>query len=172
MGLSDLFNTPFFKQHHLVGHGHGLHLVVGDIYHGQAQLLLQRADLVTHFRPELGIQVRQWFIHETDPPPRHDGACQRHPLPLPTGKLGRLAVQQILEANPKILENPAPVVKVHELADSSVNFVTRPWSKTSDYWDVYWEVTRAVKEKFDAEGVSIPFPQQDVHMHQVAGTEA
>ena len=75
-------------------------------------------------------------------------------------------LESILEKNPKVLKNPAPVVKLHELADSSVNFVVRPWSKTSDYWDVYWDVTRAVKERFDAEGISIPFPQQDVHLHK------
>jgi small conductance mechanosensitive channel len=76
-------------------------------------------------------------------------------------------LERILEGHEKILKDPAPVVQVHELADSSVNFVVRPWSKTGDYWDVYWDVTRAVKEQFDAEGVSIPFPQQDVHMHTV-----
>ncbi len=75
-------------------------------------------------------------------------------------------LEDILEKHPKVLKDPAPVVKLHELADSSVNFVVRPWSKTSDYWDVYWDVTRAVKERFDAEGISIPFPQQDVHLHK------
>jgi small conductance mechanosensitive channel len=64
----------------------------------------------------------------------------------------------------------APVVKVHELVDSSVNFVVRPWVATDNYWDVYWDITRAVKEQFDAEGVSIPFPQRDVHVHQVEAT--
>ncbi len=57
-------------------------------------------------------------------------------------------------------------MKLAELADSSVNFNVRPWVKTSDYWDVYWDVTRQVKERFDAEGISIPFPQRDVHLHQ------
>ena len=66
-----------------------------------------------------------------------------------------------------ILKDPEPVVRVHELGDSSVNFVVRPWVKTENYWDVYWDVTRSVKERFDAEGVSIPFPQRDVHLHQV-----
>ncbi|MBI1374532.1 MAG: mechanosensitive ion channel [Phycisphaera sp.] len=64
------------------------------------------------------------------------------------------------------LDDPAPVVQVHELADSSVNFVCRPWAKTGDYWTVYWDITRKVKERFDAEGVSIPFPQRDVHLFQ------
>ena len=61
-------------------------------------------------------------------------------------------------------KDPEPVVRLHELADSSVNFVCRPWTKTENYWDVYWDVTKAVKERFDAEEVSIPFPQQDVHL--------
>ena len=65
-----------------------------------------------------------------------------------------------------ILKDPAPVVKVHELADSSVNFVVRPWVATENYWDVYWDITRSVKERFDAEGVSIPFPQRDIHVYQ------
>ena len=79
-------------------------------------------------------------------------------------------LEDILANNESILKDPEPVVKVHELADSSVNFVVRPWVKTENYWDVYWDVTRAVKERFDAEGVSIPFPQRDVHLHQIAGT--
>jgi len=79
-------------------------------------------------------------------------------------------LEKILANNESILKDPEPVVKVHELADSSVNFVVRPWVKTENYWDVYWEITRAVKERFDAEGVSIPFPQRDVHLHQIAST--
>jgi len=79
-------------------------------------------------------------------------------------------LEEILGNHKAVLKDPAPVVKVHELADSSVNFVVRPWVATENYWDVYWDITRSVKERFDAEGVSIPFPQQDVHMHQVATT--
>ncbi|MGD9314872.1 MAG: mechanosensitive ion channel, partial [Desulfobacterales bacterium] len=79
-------------------------------------------------------------------------------------------LEEILRNHEATLKDPEPMVKVHELGDSSVNFVVRPWVKTDDYWDVYWDVTRKVKERFDAEGVSIPFPQRDVHMHQVATT--
>jgi small conductance mechanosensitive channel len=75
-------------------------------------------------------------------------------------------MEKILSGHEKVLADPAPVIKVHELADSSVNFIVRPWVKTADYWDVYWDVTRQVKERFDAAGVSIPFPQQDVHLFQ------
>ena len=77
--------------------------------------------------------------------------------------------QMQLAEDDSILKEPEPVVKVHELADSSVNFVVRPWVETDNYWDVYWDITRAVKDRFDAEGVSIPFPQRDIHVHQFAG---
>jgi small conductance mechanosensitive channel len=76
-------------------------------------------------------------------------------------------MEDILAGHESVLKDPAPVVKVHELADSSVNFVVRPWVNTDNYWDVYWDITRTVKERFDAEGVNIPFPQRDVHIHQV-----
>jgi small conductance mechanosensitive channel len=79
-------------------------------------------------------------------------------------------LEEILENHEAVLKDPEPVVRVHELGDSSVNFVVRPWAKTENYWDVYWDVTRSVKERFDAEGVSIPFPQRDVHMHQMPAT--
>ena len=59
-------------------------------------------------------------------------------------------------------------IKMHELAESSVNFICRPWVKTADYWTVYWEVTRSVKEAFDEAGITIPFPQRDVHVHHTA----
>ena len=78
-------------------------------------------------------------------------------------------LHDVIDSHEKVLPDPAPVIKVHELADSSVNFVVRPWARTADYWDVYWDVTRKVKERFDAEGVSIPFPQRDVHMYQESG---
>lgn len=75
---------------------------------------------------------------------------------------------RILAADERILKDPAPVVAVSELADSSVNFVVRPWVKTPDYWAVYFDVTEKVKMSFDREGISIPFPQTDVHLHQTA----
>ena len=73
---------------------------------------------------------------------------------------------EIVTSHEKVLEDPAPMIRLHELGDSSINFVVRPWSATDDYWDVYWDVTREVKHRFDAEGISIPFPQRDVHIYQ------
>jgi len=83
-------------------------------------------------------------------------------------KKAKEILEDILAKDERILKDPAPVVAVGELADSSVNILTRPWVKSADYWNVYWDVTEAVKLAFDNAGVSIPFPQQDVHMHQVA----
>jgi small conductance mechanosensitive channel len=76
-------------------------------------------------------------------------------------------LERIVGEHPLVLKEPAPVIRVHELADSSVNFICRPWSKTGDYWTVFWDVTRAVKEQFDQEGISIPFPQQDIHVRHI-----
>mgnify|MGYP001812512548 FL=1 len=75
-------------------------------------------------------------------------------------------LEDIVNNDERVLKDPEPVVRLHELGDSSVNFVCRPWVKPDDYWDLYWYVTREVKRRFDAEGVSIPFPQRDVHLYQ------
>ncbi len=80
--------------------------------------------------------------------------------------LAEKILEAILEEHPKVLDDPEPVVKLHNLGDSSVDFVARPWVATDDYWDVYWDVTREVKMRFDREGISIPFPQHDVHLYQ------
>ncbi len=77
-------------------------------------------------------------------------------------------MEDIVSHHEKVLKEPEPTVQLHELADSSVNFICRPWVRTEDYWTVYWDVTRAVKQRFDKEGISIPYPQQDVHYHGVA----
>lgn len=77
-------------------------------------------------------------------------------------------LEKITNDHKLVLKDPEPDIKVHELADSSVNFICRPWVKTADYWTVYWDVTRAVKEEFDRQGVSIPFPQRDVHLYREA----
>jgi len=80
----------------------------------------------------------------------------------------RDVMMKVLQDNNKVLAEPAPQVAVSELGDSSVNFVVRPWCNTADYWDVMFEVTEGVKKALDANGISIPFPQRDVHLHQVA----
>ena len=77
-------------------------------------------------------------------------------------------LKDVVTSNQRVLPEPQPVIRLHELADSSVNFVVRPWVETVDYWDAYWEITRAVKLRFDEEGISIPFPQRDVHLFQTA----
>ncbi len=81
-------------------------------------------------------------------------------------------IKRVLSNEPRLLEDPAPVVAVSELADSSVNLVVRPWCKREDYWGVYFDLTRALKEELEGSGCSIPFPQTDVHLHQVSGSAA
>ncbi len=73
-------------------------------------------------------------------------------------------LMRIMKEDGRILPEPAPMVAVAELADSSVNFVARPWVKREDYWGVKFDVTEKVKAEFDAAGIEIPFPQRSVHM--------
>ena len=75
-------------------------------------------------------------------------------------------VEAVLAEDDRILKDPEPTVGVLELADSSINFVVRPWVKTADYWNVFFDTQKKLKERFDAVGISIPFPQRDVHLFQ------
>ncbi len=75
----------------------------------------------------------------------------------------------VVTADARILADPAPVVAVSELGDSSVNLIVRPWVSASDYWATRWDLTRALKENLEAAGCSIPYPQRDVHLFQEAG---
>lgn len=75
-------------------------------------------------------------------------------------------LETLVQEHELVLPAPAPVVQMNELGDSSINFICRPWTKTSDFWTVYWDITRAVKIEFDRNGISIPFPQQDIHVYQ------
>ncbi|MEK6195652.1 MAG: mechanosensitive ion channel, partial [Deltaproteobacteria bacterium] len=74
-------------------------------------------------------------------------------------------LEDILKSHDKVLDYPESIVRLHTLNSSSVDFVVRPWVKVDDYWDVYWDVTRSVKMRFDDEQISIPFPQRDVHLY-------
>ncbi len=76
-------------------------------------------------------------------------------------------LRQLVDADERILKDPACQIAVQALADSSVNFIVRPWVASGDYWGVYFDLTEAVKKRFDDEGISFPFPQQDVHIYKV-----
>ena len=79
-------------------------------------------------------------------------------------KAAKELLRSIILADDRVLSDPEPVVAVSELADSSVNFIVRPWVKSADYWPVLWDTTEKVKLEFDAQGLSIPYPQMDIHM--------
>ncbi len=81
-------------------------------------------------------------------------------------KQTREAILDVLSQDERILDEPEPTVAVHELAGSSVNFAVRPWCAADDYWPVYFDTQERVKVRLDAEGISIPFPQQDVHLYR------
>ena len=81
-------------------------------------------------------------------------------------------LNDIVAAHPLVLRHPEPVIRLHALGESSIDFVVRPWAKTGDYWTVYWDITREVKKRFDAQGISIPFPQRDVHIYPASPSAA
>jgi len=83
-------------------------------------------------------------------------------------KKARKVIEDILAADSRILKDPAPTVAVSELGDSSVNFVVRPWVNSADYWAVRFDTIRDVKIALDKNGITIPFPQRDVHMKGTA----
>jgi len=80
----------------------------------------------------------------------------------------RRTLEELVAADDRILDDPAVTIAVSALADSSVNFVVRPWVKSADYWGVMFDLTEAIKKRFDEEGISFPFPQQDVHLYQAS----
>ena len=86
--------------------------------------------------------------------------------------LAQQILEEIVTQHPKVMEDPAPLIRMHVLGDSSVNFICRPWATPADYWEVYWDVTKAVKKRFDEAGIGIPFPQRDVHLYIEKGHEA
>ena len=80
----------------------------------------------------------------------------------------RKVLEEILASDDRILADPAPTIAVSELADSSVNFVVRPWVNSADYWGVHANITEQIKKRFDAQGISIPYPQRDIHVYNHA----
>ncbi len=78
----------------------------------------------------------------------------------------KAVLEDVVAKDPRVLKSPAPQVGVTALADSSVNFVVRPWVKTAEYWDVYFDLLQAIKERLDEESIEIPFPQMDVHVNK------
>ncbi len=80
----------------------------------------------------------------------------------------RRVLEEIVAADERVLKEPAPQIAVSELGASSVDFVVRPWVSTPDYWGTRFDLTETIKKRFDQEGISIPYPQQDVHLHKAA----
>ncbi len=80
-------------------------------------------------------------------------------------KKAKNVLNELMQQEPRILKDPAPTLGLLELADSSVNFAVRPWVNSTDYWGVHFDLLESIKLRFDQEGISIPYPQQDIHLH-------
>jgi small conductance mechanosensitive channel len=78
----------------------------------------------------------------------------------------RSVIKQLLDEDERVLPEPEPRISVGSLGDNSVNIIVRPWTKTDDLWPVYWDMHERVKKAFDKEGLTIPFPQRDVHLYK------
>ncbi len=87
-------------------------------------------------------------------------------------KKAKTLIEEVMTTDERILKDPAPVIMVLELADSSVNIAARPWVNSGDYWAVRSDLLEQVKAAFDANGISIPFPQRDVHLYTVEGSQS
>ncbi|MEQ6889905.1 mechanosensitive ion channel domain-containing protein [Halomonas sp. CS7] len=77
----------------------------------------------------------------------------------------RRVLQGVVADDSRVLVDPAPNIRMSAMGDSSVTWIVRPWVSAGDYWDVHWEMTEEIKRRFDREGISIPFPQRDVHVY-------
>ncbi|USZ50903.1 mechanosensitive ion channel family protein [Halomonas sp. DN3] len=84
----------------------------------------------------------------------------------------RRVLESVVADDPRVLSEPAPNIRMNAMGDSAITWIVRPWVQASDYWDVYWEMTEEIKRRFDREGISIPFPQRDVHLYHHAKDES
>lgn len=80
-------------------------------------------------------------------------------------KKAKQVLEDLMASEERILKDPAPTIGLLELADSSVNFAVRPWVNSADYWGVHFDLLERIKLRFDDEGISIPYPQRDIHLH-------
>jgi len=83
-------------------------------------------------------------------------------------RVAKHILQQVLQSDERILKDPEPVILVSELGESSVDLAVRPWVSSADYWNVRSDLLEIIKREFNAKGISIPYPQRDVHVHQAA----
>lgn len=126
--------------------------------------LLKSPDNKTIIIPNGGLSTGSLINFTTEPTRRVDFVFSvGYPDDIDKAKA---VIMDVIKTEPEIHQTPEPFVAVTALADSSVNLVVRVWTDTSSYWNIYFSLTEKVKKAFDKEGISIPFPQQDVHIFQ------
>lgn len=159
-GVMILILKPFKVGDFIDAQGH-----TGTVYEIQIfHTIMKTPDNKTVIIPNGGLSTGSLVNYSTEPTRRVDlsfGIGYTDDIDKAKSILMRL-----LEEDERVLKDPAPAVAVAELADSSVNFNVRPWVNAGDYWGVYLDMQEKVKKAFDDEGVSIPFPQMDVHVQQ------
>jgi len=80
-------------------------------------------------------------------------------------------IDAVVQQHEMVLKDPVPALELHSLGESSVNIICRPWTRTENYWRVYWDITRSVKQAFGEAGITIPYPQRDIRVYQMPLTE-
>jgi len=160
-GVMILLNQPFTIEHYVEAGGHA-----GSI----KELNLMATTMLTPDNRKIVIPNRSiWggsIVNYSAMDTRRIDMVIGIGYSSPIGK-ARDILMNILNSDKRVLKDPEPTIEINELADSSVNFVFRPWCNSGDYWPLKFNLMRSVKEAFDKEGIEIPFPQTDVHLHNV-----
>ncbi len=162
-GVMILLFKPFKIGDYIEAQGHSGHVHQIQIFN----TILKSLDNKTIIIPNGGLATNSMVNYTAEPTRRVDWT-----FGIGYGDdvaVAQSAMIKMLESDERVLKDPAVFVEVSALADSSVNFAVRAWVNTDDYWDVYFDMNRRVYEGFDKEGLNIPFPQMDVHVHQTNG---
>lgn len=147
---------------------------VGDVIDAQGYIgavseiqifntILKTADNKTIIIPNGGLSTGSMTNYSTEPLRRVDwtfGIAYGD-----DAEVARGCLQELMNNDQRILKDPQPFVAISALADSSVNFTTRAWVKSEDYWEVFFDMNEKVYKTFTSKGLNIPFPQMDVHLH-------
>lgn len=158
-GVMILLFKPFKVGDYIDAQGHAGTVSEIQIFN----TILKTPDNRTIIIPNGGLATNSMVNYSTEPKRRVDltfGIGYNDDI-----DKARSVMLAIIESDERIEKDPAPFIAVAELADSSVNFAVRVWCKAENYWDIYFDMHEKVKKAFDKEGVSIPFPQTDVHLY-------
>jgi small conductance mechanosensitive channel len=159
-GVIILLFKPFKVGDYIEAQGHAGSVNEIQIFN----TILKTPDNKTIIIPNSGLSTGSMINYSTEPQRRVDfvfGIGYGDDV-----DKARAVIQKLIDEDDRILKDPEPFIGVSELADSSVNFVVRVWAEASNYWGIYFDMHEKVYKAFDKEGLNIPFPQMDVHVHK------